>query len=144
MARRLRHPGPVFSLSIAIAASAALIAAPAGCTRTVAEHGFHGTRATWSPPVLSANLPEPVRATDVAAASDVVLRRLGYTITERHASDDRSTVVGLAPGGSRLDRIVVKAEPDVRETRIEIITRARPDEDRARVALDEILVVLGL
>ncbi|MGP1272238.1 MAG: hypothetical protein ACTS22_02790 [Phycisphaerales bacterium] len=109
----------------------------------MAVQGYHGVRATWSPPVLSATLDDPVRATDIAAAAEVALRRMGYSISERVATDDRSTVVGLAPGGTRLDRIVVKAEPDVRDTRIEVITRARPDEDRARTVLDEILLLLG-
>lgn len=85
-----------------------------------------------------------MRATDVAAAAELALRRMGYTIDERHATDDRSTVTALTPGGSRADRIVVKAEPDVRDVRVEIITRARPDEDRARTILDEMLVLLGL
>ena len=115
----------------------------AGCRSTVAKQGYHGVRATWSPPVLSATLDDPIRATDIAAAAEVSLRRMGYTISERIATDDRATVVGLAPGGSRLDRIVVKAEPDVRDIRVEIITRARPDEDRARILLDEMLVLLG-
>lgn len=109
----------------------------------MATHGVHGTTATWSAPTLSANIDDPIRATDVAAAADVTLRRLGYTISERTATDDRATVVGLAPGGTRFDRIVVHAEPDVRDIRIEISTRLRPDEDRARVLLDEILVALG-
>ncbi|MEL7483459.1 MAG: hypothetical protein AAFN41_03800 [Planctomycetota bacterium] len=120
---------------------AALLAV--GCRSTVATQGYHGVRATWSPPVLSATLDDPIRATDVAAAAEVALRRMGYTITERHSSMDRGTVTALAPGGTRADRIVVKAEPDVRDMRVEIITRARPDEDRARVILDEMLVLLG-
>lgn len=117
--------------------------AATGCQSTVATQGYHGVRATWSPPVLHANLEDPIRATDIAAAAEVALRRMGYTISERHATDDRATVTALTPGGSSIDRIVVKAEPDVRDTRIEIITRTRPDEDRARVILDEILVLLG-
>ncbi|MEO0632361.1 MAG: hypothetical protein AAFY46_16785 [Planctomycetota bacterium] len=109
----------------------------------MATQGYHGVRATWSPPVLSATLDDPIRATDIAAAAEVALRRMGYTITERHSSMDRGTVTALTPGGTRADRIVVKAEPDVRDIRVEIITRARPDEDRARVVLDEMLVLLG-
>lgn len=133
MARRF---API--LGFALAALAGL-----GCRSTVATQGYHGVRATWSPPVLSATLEDPVRATDVAAAAEVALRRMGYVITERHASMDRATVTALTPGGTRADRIVVKAEPDVRDIRVEIITRARPDEDRARVVLDEMLVLLG-
>lgn len=117
--------------------------AATGCRSTVARQGYHGVTATWSPPVLSATLDEPIRATDVAAAAEVALRRMGYTISERHASTDRATVTGLTPGGTSIDRIVVKAEPDVRDIRIEVITRTRPDEDRARVVLDEMLVLLG-
>lgn len=114
-----------------------------GCRSTVATQGYHGVRATWTPPVLSATLDDPIRATDVAAAAEVALRRMGYTISERHASMDRATVTGLTPGGTSVDRIVVKAEPDARDIRVEVITRTRPDEDRARVVLDEMLVLLG-
>lgn len=120
-----------------------LLVCVTGCRSTVARQGYHGVRAVWSPPVLSATLDEPIRATDVAAAGEVALRRMGYSISERVATDDRSTVVGLAPGGTRFDRIVIKAEPDVRDTRVEVITRARSDEDRARTVLDEMLVLLG-
>ncbi len=130
--------GRLVILGLALAAFLA-----AGCRSTVARQGVHGVSAAWSPPVLSATLEDPVRAPDVAAAAEIALRRMGYTISERHASDDRATVTALAPGGTRVDRIVVKAEPDVRDTRVEIITRARPDEDRARIVLDEMLVLLG-
>lgn len=136
MAQRSGKLGPA---QLALIAAATLPA----CRSTVATQGVHGTTATWSPPTLSANLDDPIRATDVAAAAEVTLRRLGYTVSERTATGDRATVVGLAPGGTRFDRIVVHAEPDVRDTRIEISTRLRPDEDRARVLLDEILVALG-
>ncbi|MEM1071785.1 MAG: hypothetical protein AAGB48_13030 [Planctomycetota bacterium] len=121
----------------------AIAAGSAGCQRTIARQGVHGVRADWEAPTLTARLEDPIRATDVAAAGEVALRRMGYAISERVASEDRSIVVGLAPGGSRFDRIVIRAEPVVRDTRVEITTRIRPDEDRARIVFDEMLVLLG-
>jgi hypothetical protein len=120
-----------------------VVIATGGCQRTVAPQGQRGASAYWSAPTLSAVIDDTISAQDVAAAAEAALLGLGYSIAERSATGERATVTGLAPGGTRFDRVVVRAEPQVRQTRILVTTRLTASEDRARIVLDEILVYLG-
>lgn len=115
-----------------------------GCSRTTATQGRHDISANWWSPSLEARLPEPYRAADIAAASETALVRMGYTITERLESDDRAIVTGAPPGAGPMDRVVVRAIPSGRRTMVRISTRPLGDEDRARIIMDELLVLLGL
>ena len=115
-----------------------------GCARTVAVQGYHDVWAWWSSPSLEAKLPAGYRASDVASASDVALRRMGYTITERRETDGRSLLTARPPGSGVWDRVVVQAKPAGRRIRVIVTTRPLGDEDRARLVLDEMLVLLGL
>jgi len=115
-----------------------------GCARTTATQGRHDLRADWTPPSLEARLPEPYRAADVAAAADQALTRMGYSVTERTESEDRAIVVGAPAHAGPADRVVVRAIPSGRRVLVRISTRPLPDEDRARIVLDEMLVLLGL
>lgn len=122
----------------------ATILAVTACARTTATQGHHDLRADWSPPSLETRLPEPYRAADVAAAAEQALTRMGYSIAERSETDDRAIVVGVPAGASPANRIAVRAVPSGRRVLLRISTRPLPDEDRARIVLDEMLVLLGL
>ena len=95
-------------------------------------------------PSLEAKLPPTYRASDIAAAAEGALVRMGYTITERTDTEDRAIVVGEPAQSGPLDKIIVRASPSGRQFVIRITTRPVGDEDRARITLDEILVLLGL
>ena len=128
-------------LTIPVLLCLALIA---GCSRTTATQGYHGVRADWSISSLEAKLPEPYRASDVAAAAEGALVRMGYTINERTDSEDHAMVVASPAQAGPLEKVVVRAIPSGRRVIVRISTRPLGDEDRARIVLDEILVLLGL
>jgi len=115
-----------------------------GCTPTTATQGYHDIRANWWSPSLEAKLPPTYRASDIAAAAEGALVRMGYTITERTDTEDRAIVVGEPAQSGPLDKIIVRASPSGRRFVVRITTRPVGDEDRARITLDEILVLLGL
>lgn len=115
-----------------------------GCSRTTATQGRHDIRADWWSPSLEAYLPETYRAADVAAAADSALVRMGYTVTDRTESDDRAIVTASPPGAGPLDKVVVRAIPSGRRVLVRVSTRPLGDEDRARIVMDEMLVLLGL
>ena len=123
---------------------AALCLCGSGCGRTVAVQGYHDVRAWWSSPSLESKLPAGYRASDVASASEIALRRMGYTITERSETDDQAIVTARPPNSGMLDRVVVRARPTGRRIRVIVTTRPLGNEDRARLVLDEMLVLLGL
>ncbi len=120
------------------------LAALTACSPTTATQGRHGVRAEWWSPSLEAKLPQPYRASDVAAAAEGALVRMGYTINERTDSDDRAIVVGSLAQSGPLDKVVVRAIPSGRRVLVRITTRPLGDEDRARIVMDELLVLLGL
>ncbi len=115
-----------------------------GCARTTATQGYHDIRADWSFGTLDAKLPAGYRASDVASAAEIALVRMGFSISDRSESDDRARIEARHAGSSVFEKVVVRATPDGRRVRIRITTRPIGDEDRARIVLDEMLVLLGL
>lgn len=132
MARRLIIP---FAL---------LFAFVGACSPTTATQGYHNIRANWWSPSLEAKLPAGYRAADIAAAAEGALVRMGYTINERTDSEDHAMIAAAPPQADRLDKVVVRAVPSGRQFVVRISTRPFGDEDRARIVLDEMLVLLGL
>ena len=132
MARRLIIP---------LALSFAFVGA---CSPTTATQGYHDIRANWWSPSLEATLPQPYRASDIAAAAEGALVRMGYTITERTESEDRAIIVAEPAQSGPLNKIVVRGIPSGRQFVVRITIRPLGDEDRARIVLDEMLVLLGL
>jgi hypothetical protein len=116
----------------------------AGCSRTTATQGYHDIRADWSFGTLDARLPVGYRASDVAAAAEIALVRMGFSISDRSESDDRARIEARHAGSNIFEKVIVQATPDGRRVRIRITTRPIGDEDRARIVLDEMLVLLGL
>lgn len=121
-----------------------LTLAAVGCARTTATQGYHDIRADWSFGTLDAELPRGYRAADVAAAAEIALVRMGFSITDRSDSDDRAHIEARNSGSSVFEKVVIRATPDGRKVRVRITTRPIGDEDRARIVLDEMLVLLGL
>lgn len=115
-----------------------------GCARTTATQGYHNIRADWSFGTLDAKLPAGYRAGDVSAAAESALARMGYTVTSRTETEERATIEARQAGSSVFEKIIVRATPDARRVRVRITTRPVGDEDRARILLDEMLVLLGL
>ena len=114
------------------------------CSPTTATQGYHDIRANWWSPTLEAKLPAGYRAADIAAAAEGALVRMGYTVTERTESEDRAIIVGEPAQSGPLDKIVIRGVPSGRQFIVKITTRPLGDEDRARITLDEMLVLLGL
>lgn len=69
---------------------------------------------------------------------------MGYTITERTETEDRAIVVGEPAQAGPVDKIIVRASASGRRFVVRITTRPVGNEDRARITLDEMLVLLGL
>ncbi|MFI4872885.1 MAG: hypothetical protein ACIARQ_13800 [Phycisphaerales bacterium JB061] len=123
---------------------AAFLACVGACTPTTATQGYHDIRANWWSPSLEAELPMGYRAADIAAAAEGALVRMGYTITERTETEDRAIVVGEPAQAGPVDKIIVRASASGRRFVVRITTRPVGNEDRARITLDEMLVLLGL
>lgn len=131
-------------LIIPVLAIVAIALISTGCARTTATQGQRDIRADWSFGTLTSTLPRGYAVVDVMASAEAALIRMGYSITERHDTDDKALLEARASGSGRFEKVVIEAELEGRRTRVEVTTRPSGDEDRARAILDEMLVLLGL